>query len=67
MENNNDKKNPVWAGRFNDYHKEYYINNIKGVKKQCFCGLWHDKFRTQQHLKTLKHIKQLKILENLEK
>ena len=55
MENNNDKKNPVWAGRFNDYHKEYYINNIKGVKKQCFCGLWHDKFRTQQHLKTLKH------------
>lgn len=42
---------------FNDYHKQYYINKIKGCKIECDCGLLVDKFRFCRHNKTKKHLK----------
>ena len=48
--------------KFNEYHKNYYINKIKGIKIICpDCGLMHDKFRGVAHRNTKKHLKYLNL------
>lgn len=42
---------------YNEYHKIYYQNKIKGEKKECVCGLMVDKFRFARHFKSKKHLK----------
>jgi len=52
---------------YNEYHKMYYNEKIKGCKVLCECGLMVDKFRFARHRRSNKHIKQLSILnENSE-
>ena len=67
MENNSDKIR-VWAGREDEYQKEYQLNyyhKTKGEKRLCECGLLFNKYRVSLHLKTKKHIRNLN-LKNLE-
>jgi hypothetical protein len=58
---------------YNEYHKNYYINKIKGCKAECECGLMVDKFRFARHRRSKKHIKHLnqnvkiEVFENLER
>ena len=42
---------------YNEYHKIYYQNKIKGEKKKCVCGLEVDKFRFARHFRSKKHLK----------
>ena len=42
---------------YNEYHKIYYQNKIKGEKRLCLCGLMVDKFRFARHFKSKKHLK----------
>lgn len=44
---------------FNEYHRKYYQDKIKGEKKECPCGLLVDKFRFSRHNKTKKHSKRM--------
>jgi hypothetical protein len=44
---------------FNEYHRVYYQENIKGKKKQCECGELVDIFRFTRHRKMKKHLKKM--------
>ena len=50
---------------FNEYHKNYYHDNIKGCKTQCECGLMVDKFRYARHRRSKKHLKNINIKLNI--
>ncbi len=49
-----------------EYHKNYYINKIKGCKIECECGLMVYKFRFARHSRSKKHIKHLNQIINNE-
>jgi hypothetical protein len=42
---------------YNEYHKKYYQDKIKGEKRLCLCGLEVDKFRFARHFRSKKHLK----------
>jgi hypothetical protein len=54
---------------YNEYHKKYYQEKIKGEKRLCVCGLEVDKFRFARHNRSIKHCKRIDKmkLENPEK
>ena len=45
---------------FNEYHRVYYQEKIKGRKKECECGEMVDIFRFTRHRKMKKHLKKIK-------
>ena len=44
---------------FNEYHRVYYLEKIKGRKKECECGEMVDIFRFTRHRKMKKHLKKM--------
>ena len=44
---------------FNEYHRVYYQEKIKGRKKECECGEMVDIFRFTRHRKMKKHLKKM--------
>jgi len=44
---------------FNEYHRIYYQQKIKGCKKQCECGEMVDVYRFTRHRKMKKHLRKL--------
>ena len=57
--NNKIKYTEIKGMKYNEYHKMYYIEKIKGCKTLCECGLSVDKFRFARHRRSKQHLRKL--------
>ena len=53
------QKTDIKGLSYNEYHKKYYQDKIKGEKRICVCGLEVDKFRFARHNRSIKHNKRM--------